>query len=293
MHMTKAKSALSKALALLLVSAAVFAAAACRGGEAVSSAAPSDSVAADGVAADDGLRTVELAPFISENDGDFAYDGPDGVLENFRLPYSLNPDIVGWLTVRNGNGVAFIDYPVVQSYDNNFYLRRSFFGGYASGGTVFMHYRCDPVDLSANTVIFGHNLKDHCLFAQLLKYTSASFCNSAPIIEYSTLYKRYKFKIFAAFYTDLRFDYIQPSYKSASGFFAVVDQARARSVVKTDTDVTADDRIITLSTCAYIDGVKNARFVVMGRLLRDGESEGGFTATDNPSALDIRQRYTP
>ena len=290
------KNRLLKAVALLLVLATTFAAAACRSG---SGGASSDSGAREidsgsetgCVVNDDGLYSVSLDPYIDNGIPTYAYAGPDGVLENLRPLYTLNPDIVGWLTVKNGNGVAFIDYPVVQSYDNNFYLRRSFFGGYASGGTVFMHYRCNAVDLSKNTVIFGHNLKDHTLFAQLLKYASASFCNSAPIIEYSTLYNVYKFKVFAAFYTTIQFDYIQPSFDNLRDFNAIVGEARARSMVNTNVEVDSSDSIITLSTCAYVTGVDGARFVVMGRLLREGESAGGVVATDNTGALDIRQGY--
>lgn len=285
------KRRLLKTAALLLALTTAFAAAACKSGGGASSAAP-ESVCS--VSGEDGAspRSVALEPIVDDGLPAVAYEGPDGVLENLRLPYSINSDVVGWLTLTNAGGVAFMDYPVVQSYDNNFYLRRTLYGGYASGGTVFMHYRCDPVNLSENTTIFGHNLKDHTLFAQLLKYSSASFYNSAPIIDYSTLYKKYRFKIFAAFYTTVRFDYIRPSY-SASGFSAVVNEALARSSIKTNVDVAPDDSIITLSTCAYVNGVDGARFVVMGRLLREGESAAGCYAVDNPGALDIRQNYRP
>lgn len=285
------KQRLLKTVVLLLALGTALAAAACKsGGEA--SPAPPESVSS--VAGEDAgsPRSVELEPIVDDDLPAVAYEGPDGVLDNLRLLYAYNPDTVGWVTITNNGGVSFIDYPVVQSYDNNFYLRRSFFGGYASGGTVFMHYRCNAVDLSQNTVIFGHNLKDHTLFAQLLKYADASFYNSAPVIEFSTLYKEYRFKIFAAFYTTIRFDYIRPSY-SASGFSAVVNEALARSSIKTNVDVAADDSIITLSTCAYVSGVDGARFVVMGRLLREGESASGCFASDNPNALGITQKYLP
>ncbi|MBR5768634.1 MAG: class B sortase, partial [Clostridia bacterium] len=255
------------ALLLLLVTA--FAASACRSGQGSASSAslaPESNETAETANAD-GLVTAKLDPFVEDYDAAPVYNGPAGVLENLRLLYTYNPDTVGWLTVKNGGDIAFLDYPVVQSYDNNFYLRRSFFGGYAHGGTVFLHYRCDPVDLSKNTVIFGHNLKDQSLFAQLLKYNSPSFYDSASIIEYSTLYKKYQYKIFAAFYTTTRFDYIRASYPDDKLFLAVVNQALARSVIKTNVDVDAGDSIITLSTCAYVDGVDGARFVVMGRLL--------------------------
>ncbi len=284
------KNRLLKPVALLIAFAALFAAAACKSGGGAFSAAPEivSSVSAEESASP---RSVDLAPVVDDGLPAVAYEGPDGVLDNLRLLYAYNPDTVGWLSITNSGGVSFIDYPVVQSYDNNFYLRRSFFGGYASGGTVFMHYRCDPVELSKNTVIFGHNLKDHTLFAQLLKYAGASFYNSAPVIEFSTLYEDYKFKIFAAFYTTIHFNYIRPDFARAEDFTAMIDEITARSVITTNVGVTAEDSIITLSTCAYVDGVEGARFVVMGRLLREGESEDGCFAKDNPNALGITQKY--
>ena len=231
--------------------------------------------------------------YIEENDPGFIYTGPEDILENFHVLYMQNSDIIGWISIKKNNGAAFIDYPVVQSSDNDHYLRRSFFGDYATGGTIFMDYRCNASIFSKNTVIYGHNMKDNSMFAQLLKYGSASFYNSAPIIDYSTLYEGYKFKIFAAFYTTTDFDYIQVSFSDRKEFLAIVSEAKARSVITTNVDVGVDDTIMTLSTCAYIDGIEDARFVVMGRLLRDGESAGGCWASENPDALDIRQEYVP
>ncbi len=231
--------------------------------------------------------------YIENNDPSFVYTGPSDVLENFHVLYMQNPDIVGWISMKKNNGAAFIDYPVVQSLDNDHYLRRSFFGDYATGGTIFMDYRCNSTIFSKNSVIYGHNMKDNSMFAQLLKYGNASFYNSAPIIDYSTLYGEHKFKIFAAFYTTVDFNYIQVSFADRKEFLALVAEARARSVIDTNVDVNVDDSIITLSTCAYIDGVENARFVVMGRLLRDGEAATGCHAEPNADALDIRAPYEP
>ncbi|MBR5943142.1 MAG: competence/damage-inducible protein A [Clostridia bacterium] len=231
--------------------------------------------------------------YIENNDPDFIYIGPEDILDNFRVLYMQNSDIVGWISLKKNNGQAFIDYPVVQSTDNDHYLRRSFFGDYATGGTIFMDYRCNATVFSKNTVLYGHNMKDNSMFAQLLKYGNASFYNAAPIIDYSTLYKECKFKIFAAFYTTTDFNYIQVSFADRKEFLAIIAEAKARSSINTNVDVTVDDTIITLSTCAYIDGIEDARFVVMGRLLRDGESAGGCWASDNPDALDIRAEYVP
>ena len=186
--------------------------------------------------------------YIENNDPEFIYTGPEDILENFRVLYMQNSDIIGWISIKKNNGAAFIDYPVVQSSDNDHYLRRSFFGDYATGGTIFMDYRCNASNFSKNTVIYGHNMKDNSMFAQLLKYGSSSFYNSAPIIDYSTLYKGYKFKIFAAFYTTTEFNYIQVSFADRKEFLAIISEAKARSCINTNVDVTVDDTIITLST---------------------------------------------
>lgn len=247
------------------------------------------------IVASDTAREMFQDPssYIENNDPGFIYTGPSDVLENFHVLYMQNADIIGWITIAKSNGTNLIDYPVVQSSNNDYYLRRSFFGDYATGGTIFMDYRCGSTIFSKNTVIYGHNMKDNSMFAQLLKFNNASFYNSAPIIDYSTLYEKYKFKIFAAFYTNTDFNYIQVSFADRKEYLALISEAKARSCINTNVDVGVDDTIMTLSTCAYIDGVPDARFVVMGRLLRDGESEGGCWATTNENALSVFDEFKP
>ena len=61
-------------------------------------------------------------------------------------------------------------------------------------------------------------------------------------------------------------------------FEALVDEIKVRSLYFTNVDVNKNDKILTLSTCTRDMDVKgngetNARFVVVARLVRDGESE--------------------
>ena len=55
------------------------------------------------------------------------------------------------------------------------------------------------------------------------------------------------------------------SFASAEEYAAWVAKMKSQSTFTSDTEVTVDDRVITLSTCTY--EYDNARFVVQGKLV--------------------------
>ena len=87
-------------------------------------------------------------------------------------------------------------------------------------------------------------------------------------------------KRFACFATELAF-----VYNVAEGDMNyIISEALRRSRHTFDVDVNASDKIVTLSTCTRAYGAtSNQRFVVMGRVLRPGESIGPVTVTSNPN----------
>ena len=60
---------------------------------------------------------------------------------DFAALQAENPDIIAWLYSEG----TPINYPVVQSDDNRYYLRRLTDGSYNTNGTLFMDFR-DAVD---------------------------------------------------------------------------------------------------------------------------------------------------
>lgn len=78
----------------------------------------------------------------------------------------INPDVVGWIIIP-GTG---IDYPIVQALDNATYLRTSFDGTQNLCGTIFMDCRNFSDFSDANTILYGHNMRDGSMFAILNDY---------------------------------------------------------------------------------------------------------------------------
>lgn len=222
---------------------------------------------------------------------------PD-MLEKFKPLYAFNSDTIGWLRVPNTS----IDTVVVQSdtdngYSNNYkYLKNDFYGKYTRYGNLFLDYRCAKYSLSKNTIIYGHTtVGKEQVFYDLVRYEDMEFFKENPIIEYSTLYNNYRWKVFAVFATSINasddggyvFNYIFPHMSPAS-FEGYLGQVYERALYKTGVDVTADDKVLALSTCSYNFDVGGAeitsRLVVVARLLREGESAeiDASRVTDNP-----------
>ena len=90
------------------------------------------------------------------------------------LQNEINKDIVGWITIPN----THIDYPFVQSSDNDYYLRRDLYGNYALAGTIFMDYQCSRDFTDFNTIIYGHNMKNNSMFGDLTLFADNGFFDS-------------------------------------------------------------------------------------------------------------------
>jgi len=200
---------------------------------------------------------------------------PEGMQYKFAKLYALNQDMVGWLKIEG----TTIDFPIVQGKDNDEYLYLNFHKKNTSFGNPFLDYRNTISVLNKNTIIYGHHMRDNTIFAQLKKYTSISGFEESPIIEFDTLYNDYKFKVYAVFITNAYarddngyvFNYIYTSFATTGKFEEFISQIDQRKLYSTGVDINSSDKIITLSTCDYT--FDDARLVVVGRLVRDGESE--------------------
>lgn len=197
--------------------------------------------------------------------------------ENMNLKYSylyaLNQDLVGWLNIPGTN----LDVQVVQGSDNDYYLRRDFYGKSNRYGCPYMDYKNDPKYLDDNTIIYGHHMTDGLIFSNLDKYKTLEGYKESPIIEYNTLYDTYYFKVFSAFYINATpaddnnyfFNFMITDFSTDERFSKFVDELKKRSVLDTGINVQPDDKLITLVTCTY--DFNDARFVVVGRMVRENE----------------------
>lgn len=92
----------------------------------------------------------------------------------FEELQAVNPDIYAWITVPG----TVIDYPILQhASDNTYYLMHNIDGSYGYPGCIYTENMNSKDFTDNNTVIYGHNMKNGSMFAQLHKFEDPDFFN--------------------------------------------------------------------------------------------------------------------
>lgn len=100
---------------------------------------------------------------------------------NIQALTTANGDCIGWLSIDGTN----ISYPVMHTpSEPQKYLRRNFYGKYSQSGVPFLDGRCNLQ--STNLIIYGHNMKNGTMFADLKKYVDIDFLNAHRTVRFET-----------------------------------------------------------------------------------------------------------
>lgn len=101
---------------------------------------------------------------------------------NIPALIAVNGDCIGWLSIDGTN----ISYPVMYTpSEPQKYLRRNFYGKYSQSGVPFLDGRCDIQN--TNFIIYGHNMKNGTMFADLKKYVDKDFLNEHRTVKFETV----------------------------------------------------------------------------------------------------------
>lgn len=157
-----------------------------------------------------------------------------------------NPDVVGWLKVNGTN----INYPFVQSSDNDYYLTHSFNKSYNGGGWVFLDYRNNGTN-NKNTIIYAHGRSDKTMFGTLKNVLNNGWLNNTNnyVIKISTETENSLWQIFCVYRIPTTSDYLQTNFNDETEYQNFLDMIKDRSSHNFDTNVASTDNILTLSTC--------------------------------------------
>lgn len=184
---------------------------------------------------------------------------------SYQNLYWENTDMVGWILIEDTN----IDYPVMQTpADPNYYLKHDFKKNYTDYGCPFMQADCDALRPSDNLIIYGHNMKDGSMFADLAKYRSKDFWQTHKTVWFDTELGSSAYEIFAVIHTTVQADAADafPFYRfvnaaSPEDFAAYVSACKARALYDTGIFAEYGDKLLTLSTCDNI--TDNGRLLVI------------------------------
>ncbi|PAD22261.1 class B sortase [Terribacillus saccharophilus] len=186
------------------------------------------------------------------------------VRPQFQNLLDINPSIVGWLTIDDTK----IDYPILQSSDNNHYLNRNYKEDISKSGSIFMDFRNQAESLNRQTIIYGHQMKDGSMFGQLDKFLDEDFFSQHKEFEFDTIYDSYQVEVFSVYVTTTDFNYIETDFSNDEEYMDFLGVIKEKSKIQTDIQVTEKDNIITLSTCNDLQDPEDGRLVLHGKLTK-------------------------
>ena len=184
---------------------------------------------------------------------------------DFEKLLEMNSDVVGWIRFDEPSE---INYPVVQGRDKEEYLKRTFEANTNKLGTLFVDVN-NPGDFSGrNTFIYGHNMKNGSMFAQLLKYKDDSFYKENPYFYiYTPDGKVRTYEIFSAGVVKDTSDSYIMDYADDAAFQTYIDYIKQQSAYPTSAEVTTASKIVSLSTCTNVRD--DERFLVHGVMIKE------------------------
>ena len=144
------------------------------------------------------------------------------------------------------------EYPVVKGTNNSFYLNHCFDKSNNSAGWIFADYRNKFDNTDKNIVIYGHNIRDGSMFGSMLNILNAKWYENEENTNI-TLYtenEKCMYKVFSIYKIENEDYYIKTEFKNDNEFEEFIKTLKKRSIKDFNVDVSKDDNILTLSTCA-------------------------------------------
>ena len=176
---------------------------------------------------------------------------------DFNRLKAINPDVVGWLSMKD----TVIDYPVVKGNDNEYYLNHLYTGEWNSLGTLFVDFRNYDLFTDRNTVIYGHSMLNGSMFFILEKYEKQSFYEEHKEFLFETPDKKYKLLPFAGKIMDGKEAFVEFDFDSDDDFYNYIDYFIRNSTFRSDVEFTAQDKVVMMIKCS--DDFEDARYVLL------------------------------
>lgn len=204
-----------------------------------------------------------------------------GEAENERIQQvqglkEINQDIIGWLEIEGTN----INYPVLQSEDNEYYLNHDYKGAEDVNGSIFLDY-ATKLGETSNYMIYGHNNKNGIMFDQLEKFKDYEFYSKHKTIRFTTEDSDDEYEIIAVLMTDAQNDFTSNNHdiedndfkyysfnniNNETDFNLFVENCKQHSLYEIEKTAKFGEQLITLSTCEY--STKDGRLGIVAKKLK-------------------------
>lgn len=198
------------------------------------------------------VEVMIFTPSVVESEINLKRIVNEEILANENTLKEKNSDYRMWIKMNETN----INYPVLQGEGNDFYLYSDFNGDYYYPGSIFIDYRND-IENDNNLWIFGHNMADGSMFADLVKLKDETYFNENPEIILVKDGIQYIYEIFAVNVVPADGAEIVLDFDNKDDMNRYIERIKEESIFYRDIkaeDIVEEEGIsslITMVTCSY------------------------------------------
>jgi len=216
-----------------------------------------------------GKQIVEIKDINVEENGIFK----TGNMLKIEELQKENSDIVGWLEIENTN----INYPVLQTYNNEFYLTHDYKKKYSKNGSIFLDKSVNIDIKSTNFLIYGHRNTAGLMFEDLIKYKKEEYYKKNPIIKFTTSNEESEYEIISVFLSHVYYKneknvfryYYFINAKNEEEFNEYITGVKKNSIYNIEKTAVYGDQLLTLSTCEY--SRKDGRLAIVAKKIKSSQ----------------------
>lgn len=160
---------------------------------------------------------------------------------------AINPDICGWIYVQGTD----INYPIMHTSDNDYYLHHNFDNTSSSSGAIFLDCDDNANMENMHNILYGHNMLDGSMFAQILNFKDQDYLNQGNLILIVTPERAYMLRPAFTYICDGAEELRQVNFKSTTDLHSYIDELMKHAVTESVVDVSKIDKLFSLVTCSY------------------------------------------
>lgn len=182
--------------------------------------------------------------------------------------HASNNDVVGWVRIPD----TCINYPIVQTNNNSFYVDHSWTGAPSFAGAIFADWRCD-LDTTDNALVYGHNMGNGTMLHAIKNYKVYDWGMAHRYFEVASLTHRYLYRVVSCnvIYGEKgsKFEYWNYVCMNRPNYRYYYDMIHATAGTwygdPLETPKDNQDRMIALQTCnsGASDGMRCVLFAVL------------------------------
>lgn len=179
---------------------------------------------------------------------DETQEGENKYIIDFNKLKEQNSDTIAFIKVNGTN----VEFPVVQTNNNDYYLTHNFNKDYNSAGWIFADYRNKLDGTDKNIIIYGHNTKGNTMFSSLNNILKEEWYNNEENykIVFVTENEYLIYEVFSVYRIEKEDYYIQTNFQNDETYAEFIKTIKERSIKDFNMEINSEDSILTLSTCA-------------------------------------------